>query len=130
MLVAVEALAGVEAPRRQEALEDVAEAHEQPGADESRDDAVEVLLPAVAPQAVLQQERQADGVGAALGVGRLALALRAAKRDLGELAGRRGVLAEAGERAGRAVHDDVGIAPDRRREVHVRGRGERGVARC
>ena len=47
VLVAVEALAGVEPPGRKEALEDVAEAHEQPGADEPRDDAVEVLLPAI-----------------------------------------------------------------------------------
>ena len=33
----------------------------------------------------------------------------------------------AGQRAGRAVHHDVGIAPDRRREVHVGRRGQRGV---
>ena len=128
VLVAVEALARIEAPGRQEALEDVAEAHEQPGADEARHDAVERLLPAVAAQPVAQQEGQADRLGAALGVGRLALALRAAQGDLRQIARLRRVLAEARERAGRAVHDDVGIAPDRRREMHVRRRGQRGVA--
>ena len=47
--------------------------------------------------------------------------------DLRELPRLRGVLAETGERAGRAMHDDVGIAADRRREVDVGRRGERGM---
>ena len=124
VLVAVEALARVEAPRGQEALEDVAEAHEEPGADETRDDALEALVPAVAAQPVLQQERQADRLGAPLGIVRPALDLRAAQCGLRELARLRGILAETGERAGRAMHDDVGIAADGRREMDVGGRGK------
>ena len=53
-------------PRRQEALEDVAEADEQPGADQAGDLARRTAPPSRARRAVLEQPREADVVGAVL----------------------------------------------------------------
>ena len=69
-------------PRRQEALEDLAEADEEPGADQARDLALPRLLPPALEQPVLEQPGEADLVGEVLDLRRLALARRGV---LGEL---------------------------------------------
>src|SRR6188508_875752 len=66
-----------EPPRRQVALEDVAEADEEPGADHPRDLAGERLLPAALEEDVLEQPRGDDVVRAVLDIARLALLHRA-----------------------------------------------------
>ena len=79
-------------------------------------------------QAVAQPEGGADVVAAALDRGRLALGARAAVGLEGQL----GEPRAAARRAARgcqqaAVHQQVGVAPDRRGEVEVRRAGEPGV---
>ena len=74
----------------------------------------------------VEEPREADLVGEVLDARRLPLALRRVLRELGEVRRRRIVrqpeLAEQ-----RAVHDEIGIAADRRGEVRVRRAREAGV---
>ena len=114
-------------PRRQEALEDLAEAGEEARADQAGDLALPRLVPAALEQQVLEQPREADVVGEVLDLGGLALAGRRVRGELGEVVGRRVVaLAELAQQ--RAVHDEVGVAADRRGEVAVRRAREARVA--
>src|SRR5205823_1473615 len=54
---------GAEQPRRQEALEYVAEAGEEPRADQADDLALERLLPALLVERAVEKPREADVVG-------------------------------------------------------------------
>ena len=71
-----------QAAQRQQALVAAAEAHERAGADEARDLAVELLVPAALEQLALEHERARDAVGEALDLHRLALARRRPRADL------------------------------------------------
>src|SRR5918994_1846781 len=100
---------------RQVTLENVAEADEEAGADHPRDLAGERLLPAALEEDVLEQPRGNDVVCAVLDLARLAF--------LGKRLVRRAELSEQPP-----VHDEIGVASDRRREVAVRGAREPRVA--
>jgi hypothetical protein len=79
----------LETARRQQALEDVPEADEEPGADEARDLAVPRLVPAALEQRVLEQPGEADVVCEVLDVRRLPLPRRGELGELGEVVGTR-----------------------------------------
>ncbi len=76
----------------------------------------------------LEQERQADVVGGALDLHRLALGRRSVHGHLVELVRRGRGVVDAEPLQQRAVRDHVRVAPDRRREVAVARAGEPGVA--
>src|SRR5581483_7046070 len=125
-LVQLEELA-VEAARREKTLEDNAEAHEQAGADQTDDLSLPLGVPALLVQIPLEQPRQADLVREVLDLRRLALALREVLRELWEVARQR-VVRDPELTKERAVHDEIRVASDRRREVAVRGACEAGMA--
>ena len=97
----------VQAARGDEALEHLAEAHEEARADHADDLPLPLRVPAFLVQAPLEQPREADLVGEVLDLRRLALALR---RVLGEA---RGDPRGAGRRPGRARAAGPGARRDR-----------------
>ncbi len=119
-------------PRREETLVDVAqlaaEGDEGPGADRPRDLTPEGRLGAALGQLALEQVGGADVVGVALDPRRLALALAAVPGHLARLGGPRRLLPLAQGRQQRPVHEQVGVAADRRGEVTVGGAAQSGVA--
>src|ERR671924_1352378 len=108
-----------EPPRRQKALEDLAETGEEPRADHAVDLALERRLPAAVEQHGLEQPGEADVVGPVLDVGVAPLLHRGV---LGVLAGvlRQRLVGGAELPEERTVDDEIGVAPDRRGEVAVR----------
>src|SRR5262249_56640395 len=102
--------------RREEPLEHLPEAREQAGADEAGDLALPPLVPAMLGQAVLEEPGEAQLVRRVLDLGRLTLARGRVLGELLEVLGDRVVaLTELAEQ--RTVHDEVGVATDRRGEV-------------
>src|SRR3954469_18717689 len=114
--------------RGQEALEARAEGHERAGADQADDLAVLLAIQLALEEQALQQERVGDVVGRALDLHRVALTPGGPLGGLLERVGPRGVLAAADRAEQRAMADEVGIAPDRRREVRVGRRVQARVA--
>src|SRR5919201_3105454 len=117
--VRLEVVAG-QAARRQEALEDLAEADEQAGADDADDLALVRALPAALEELRLEKPGEAELVGEVLDLGGLALANRCVLRQRGQVLRRR-ILGGAQLVQERAVAHEVGVAADRRGEVAVSG---------
>src|SRR5262245_6757563 len=116
-LVQLEVVA-VKAARRDVALEDIPEADEQARRDHTRDLALERRLPAQLEQALLEQPGEAEFVRAVLELRRVPLALRRLYRVLVQVVGQ-GLVRDAELAQQRPVHDEVGVATDRRSEVTV-----------
>src|SRR5215208_4927748 len=116
-LVQLEVVAG-KAAGGDVALEDVAEADEDPGRDHAGDLALERRLPAQLEQALLEQPRETELVRAVLDPRGVAFALRRMRGVLLEVVGQ-GLVGHAELAQQGAVHHEVGIAADRRGEVAV-----------
>ena len=99
-------------PRRQEPLEDLAEADEKPGADHPRDLAGEALVPAELVETPLEQPGEADVVGEVFDLPGLALAGRGVLGELLQIAGQ-GIVGQAELAQQRAMHDQVGVPANR-----------------
>src|SRR5918995_2938294 len=111
---------------RDVALEDLSEADEEAGADDAVDLAWERRVPAALEEHGLEQPGKADVVGAVLDVREPALLGGRMVGSLPEILGK-GLVGRAELPQERPVDDQVGIAPDRRREVSVRRAGEARV---
>ncbi|MDP9232424.1 MAG: ribonuclease catalytic domain-containing protein, partial [Actinomycetota bacterium] len=107
--------------------EDLAEADEEAGDDHAGDLAVEGRLPAELEEALLEQPGKADLVGLVLELRGVTLSDRRLLGDLGEILRQR-LVRDSELAQERAVHDEIGIAADRRGEMAVGGAGEAHVA--
>src|SRR5215210_914193 len=114
-------------PRRNHSLEDVSEADEEPRPDHPGDLAGERRLPPTLEEDVVEEPRETDVVRAVFDLGRGPLPERRVFRGVVELLGH-GIVVRAELPQQRAVHDEVGISADRRREVTVRDARETRVA--
>src|SRR5918995_155538 len=112
---------------RDVAFEDLSEADEEAGADDAVDLARERRVPSALEEHGLEQPGKADVVGAVFDVREPALLGGRMVGSLPEILGK-GLVGGAELPHERPVDDQVGIAPDRRREVSVRGAGEARVA--
>src|SRR5207302_11088296 len=101
-----------------ESFEHLAEAGEEPGADQPDDLALVRLLPAALEQLALEEPRETQLVGQVFDLGCLALADGGVLGQLLEVSGR-WIVRESELPQQRPVHDEVGIAPDRRGEMAV-----------
>ena len=110
------------------ALVAVLEAHEQSRRDHADDLALEDLVPAFFEKQPVEQERQHDVVGGALDQRRAAFVLGADLRDFGQLQPAAAGILEVQFAQERPVHDQVGVAADRRGEVQVGLRGQAEMA--
>src|SRR5580765_4858320 len=109
----------MQAADRQVTLEDAAEADEQSGRDHAGDLPRPRLVPAPVEELRLEQPGEADVVGEVLQLGRLALAGRCVFCQVAQMLRER--LVGGSELAKQcAVDDEVGVAPDRAREMGVR----------
>jgi hypothetical protein len=111
--VELEVIAG-QTTRRQEAFEDIPEAHEEAAPDQTDDLALPRLLPAVVEELLVEQPGGAELVRQVLDLGGLALLRR---RVLGELVEvfRERLVGDAELAEQCAMDDEIRIAPDRLR---------------
>src|SRR5204863_8539518 len=117
----------VEPAGGEKALEDAAEAGEETGADHADDLAVVRLLPPALEQLALEQPREAELVCAVLDLRGRPLAQRGVLCELVQIGGG-GIVRGAELAEQRAVAHEVGVAPDRRREVAIGATREARVA--
>src|SRR6266511_3960618 len=125
-LVQLEIVAG-KPPCRQVALEDLPEADEQAGADQTDDLALVGLLPAALEELRVEEPGEAELVRQVLDLRRLSLAAGRVLGQFVELHGRR-LVGEAELAQQRSVDDQIRVAPDRRREMAIGAAGEPRVA--